>query len=152
MAIFGWRGYLSHCFLALLLQQHRVLMEFMMYSHRVTRKQLQEPHEVRITALNKSSDLNLVNWLMNRLWIRLKHHTETQVQIIDSDSLQKVTFRWTSGTIVANRCQEGEKNPFNKSSSCFVFFQAAENLRSLSPKGLDVIEGVNTTKLLTYYH
>lgn len=121
MAIFGWRGYLTHCFLALLLQQHWVLPGFLLYSHRVPRKQLQEPHEVRITALNKSSNLNLVNWVMSHLWIRLMYHTETQVQIIDLDSLQEVTFRSTSGAIVANRCQEGEKNPCNKYSSCFVF-------------------------------
>lgn len=58
MAIFGWRGYLTHCFLALLLQKHCVLTDFVLYSDRVPRKQLQEPREVRITALNKSSDLN----------------------------------------------------------------------------------------------
>lgn len=130
MAIFGWRGYFTHCFLALLLQQHRLLTDFMMYSHCVPRKQLQEPHEVRITALNKIYDLNLMIRVMNHLLIMLKQ--ETQVPIMGLDSLQEVMFRSTSGAIVANRCQEREKNSFNKSSSCVFFLFSFSWLRDLS--------------------
>lgn len=119
LLFFAWWGYCIDCFLFSLLQ-HRVLTGFVTYSmpivHLVNSKQLQEPCDVKGTRIG----LNLVIWRTN--WIWLKCHMETQVQIIDLDSLRQGIFRSTSGAIVTNRIQDGGKESIQQILILFCFF------------------------------
>lgn len=72
ISIFAWWSYLINCFLALLLQQHCVLTDFMTYTHRASSKLLQAPREVKKKKVLHwiPVELNLVVGVMNRLWIQ----------------------------------------------------------------------------------
>lgn len=97
-------------------------------------------------ALNSGYTLNLVVRAMNQLWIH----------IIGLDSLQQFMFRSTSGSIVANRCQEGQRihstNPHPVIFHDCLTPVAAGNLSTLSLKEPVVIEGINSAILLACCH
>lgn len=117
-----------------------------MYTHHASTKRLQAPREVKSAAQNSSCKHKLVLWVMNQLWIH----------IIDFDSLQEVMFRSTSGSIVANRCQEGKRihstNPHPVIFHDYLTPVAAGNLSTLRLKEPVVIQGINSAIFQTCCH